>query len=375
MLLLCCWPVRKKLLFIRHLDPKGELEQKKSHPSSSNPGFALGLVPECSYQEAFHACLLLEFAASKYQRLFRLILKSASWQNSSVCWFQAPFYMKCRGGKHRPLSKLAEKGRPVFFNPRAEFGVDKFFEQKHTLSSAGESQTMSGTSHCLPSLLCRSKREGRQIPCLPSCRLVMKWWTSTRWSWAAPEERPSPWWKAPTRSWSLSSAGRQEPQSFPAFLLPHRPPRYATHFSSWRPMAWPNLSTSLVLSTQAWAQGQMLVLSANISGTPLSLLCPSLWNSHFSCTAPLPHDISGSLFSDVQAVPSSSHVPGARCQRVTILYIVLSSFAACCHCCCGSRKISTGLIKIWSCLVFCRWVIEDFESKMFGSGICVVYFF
>lgn len=149
------------------------------------------------------------------------------------------------------------KGDQVFLIQKQSLGlVDQFFQQKCMVSSAGKSQTMSGMSHLLSSLLCRSKREGRQIPCLPSCRLVMKWWTSTRWSWAAPGERPSPWWKAPTRSWSLSSAGRQEPQSFPVFFLPHRPPSHPPHFSSWRFMAWPNLSTSLVLSTQ----GQMLVL-------------------------------------------------------------------------------------------------------------------
>lgn len=69
--------------------------------------------------------VLLAFTASKYQRLFRLILNSASWQNSSGCWFQAPIYMKHRGGKHRPLSELAGKERPGVFNPRAEFGAGR----------------------------------------------------------------------------------------------------------------------------------------------------------------------------------------------------------------------------------------------------------
>lgn len=122
-------------------------------------------------------------------------------------------------------------------------------------------------------------------------------------------------------------------------------------------------------------KGKCLFFSANISRTLLSLICPSKWNTQFSCTAPLPHNTPGSLFSGVQAVPSSSQVPRAPCERVTVLYIALALFAACCHCCCDGRKISTGLSKIWSCLVFCRWVIEDFESEIFGSGICVVWFF
>lgn len=122
MLLLCCWPVRKKLLFIRHLDLKGELEQKKSHPSSSNPGFAPGLVPGCSYREAFCGCF-----AGVYCFQIPKTFQAYSTQCflAELIWLQAPIYMRHRDGKHRPLSELAGKGRPGFFNPRAEFGAGR----------------------------------------------------------------------------------------------------------------------------------------------------------------------------------------------------------------------------------------------------------
>lgn len=76
-----------------------------------------------------------------------------------------------------------------------------------------------------------------------------------------------------------------------------------------------------------------------------------------SSAAPLPHDNPGFLFSDLQAVLSSFKVLRTPCERVAVLYIALASFAAYYHCCCESRKISTGLSKIWSCFTFCRWVI------------------
>lgn len=50
------------------------------------------------------------------------------------------------------------------------------------------------------SFLCRLKREAKQTPCLLSCRLVTRWWTSMRCNWAAPGERPFPLLKGPTRN-------------------------------------------------------------------------------------------------------------------------------------------------------------------------------
>ena len=112
----------KKLLLISQLDHEEELEQKNHIQALLIPALPLGLCLGALIRRRSMA-VLLAFTASKYQRLFRLIQNNASWQNQFGCQSPASIYVKCRGGKHRPLRKLAGKGRQCFLVRELRLGL------------------------------------------------------------------------------------------------------------------------------------------------------------------------------------------------------------------------------------------------------------
>lgn len=200
--LLCCWPVSSKLLLTRQLDHAEEPEPENHIKSLLIQAWPLGscrgaLIRRCSIT------VLLAITASKYQKIFWLIQNNVSWQNLFGCWSPSSIHT-IQGRQALSFEKAGWQREATFLSLRAEFGAGRpcLLDRSARWALHVTAKLAGMPHHRFLSFLCRSKREVKQTPCLPSCRLVTRWWTSMRWNWAAPEERPSPWWKGPTRNWS-----------------------------------------------------------------------------------------------------------------------------------------------------------------------------
>lgn len=249
--LLSCCPVSKKLLLTSQLDHQEEPEQKNHIQALLILALPLGLCLSTVMRKCSMA-VLLAFTASKYQWLFKTVLLG---RISLAVDPQLPSIWNV--GE----SSTALWGSWLAESQRAEFGAERPNPFSRSACLTLLVTAKAGQAHLtVPffSLPCRLKREVKRTPCLPSCGLVTKWWTSMRWNWAAPEERPSPWLKGPTRNWSWSSAGRQDATLLPS--LPGGCPSCPPRICSWKSRTSPGLGKSLVLGTQAWAQGQVFVL-------------------------------------------------------------------------------------------------------------------